>query len=311
MLDRRTLLLAGLDLPRLRGVEIGPLDRPLVRREDGPITYVDYCDMPSLKMIYRNSPTVRVSRIQVDAALGKRSLSEALAGKTPFHYVVASHVIEHTPDLIGWMQQLRDILVDGGEVRLAVPDKRFTFDYMRRESPVAEVLAAYMDRAKRPSRQAMFDFLLNMGPVDLADAWCSKPVVKPSYTMAEAIAKVRADAAQSGAYFDIHCWVFTPRSFADLMATLAEEHLMPFACSGFTDTRPNTLEFLVSARKSDDFQGNAQSWKHMRRQVRQYDFTTSTGAHAEASMAQRIAKSLKHVVHPDASLGADGGRRGS
>ena len=290
MLDRRTLLLAGLDLPNLRGVEIGPLDRPLVRREDGPITYVDYCDILSLKMTYRNSPSVRVSRIQLDVALGQRSLAEALAQHMPFDYVVASHVIEHTPDLIGWMHQLRDILVDGGQVRLAIPDRRFTFDYPRRESTVAEALAAYLDKAKRPTRQAMFDFFLNMGPVDLSEAWCRPPIVKPQYTVAEAIAKVEADGTQSGAYFDIHAWVFTPHSFADLMATLAMQRLMPFACASFTDTQPHTLEFLVNARQSEDWEANAESWKHMRRQVQDFDFTPQTGA--RSGMAHRIARSL-------------------
>ncbi|MPW20588.1 methyltransferase domain-containing protein [Paraburkholderia sp. CNPSo 3157] len=79
------------------------------------------------------NPSVDVDKIvETDAIWGKRTLAETL--KRPVDFIVASHVIEHVPDLITWLRELSHALRPGGQVRLAIPDKRFTFDLLRRET---------------------------------------------------------------------------------------------------------------------------------------------------------------------------------
>ena len=41
---------------------------------------------------------------------------------------VANHVLEHIPDIIFWMDQLRRISCDNAHVFLSLPDKRYTFE---------------------------------------------------------------------------------------------------------------------------------------------------------------------------------------
>ena len=47
--ERRSRILAGIEVARERGLEIGPLDRAVVRKSDGPVEYVDYTDTESLR----------------------------------------------------------------------------------------------------------------------------------------------------------------------------------------------------------------------------------------------------------------------
>jgi hypothetical protein len=53
----------------------------------------------------------------------------------------------------------------------AVPDRRFTFDCLRRESKTSEVLTAYVLRAVAPTPQMILDHYLNVRAVDVIAAW--------------------------------------------------------------------------------------------------------------------------------------------
>ncbi|THI93750.1 hypothetical protein E7Z54_20625 [Nocardioides sp.] len=42
----------------------------------------------------------------------------------PFDWVFASRVIEHVPDLVGWLEQTESLVVEDGALVLVVPDRR-------------------------------------------------------------------------------------------------------------------------------------------------------------------------------------------
>ena len=69
--------------------------------------------------------------LPIDVVLGDRSIAEALVDHPKFDYVVGSHVIEQIPDLVSWFTDVHSILKPDGPFRLAIPDRRFTFDYLR------------------------------------------------------------------------------------------------------------------------------------------------------------------------------------
>lgn len=282
---RRERLLAGLDLARLRGAEIGPLHNPLVAKSDGPVLYVDHCDTETLRAIWAKDPSVDIARLHVDVPWRRQTFAEALAASAAaggpdataplrLDYVVASHVIEHVPDLIGWLQQIAAVLTAGGQLRLAVPDRRFTFDQRRRTSALKDVLAAYVERAQVPSAACILDHTLNMATVDVGAAWrgelelASQP---PIYAFDYCLATAR-DAFENGSYHDFHCWVFTPRSFLALLLTLAERDLQPFACERFDDTPLNDFEFILHLGLCEDRERRADSWRQALATARQYAF---------------------------------------
>jgi SAM-dependent methyltransferase len=271
-MDRRQKILDGLDLGNSVGAEIGPLCRPIVTREEGRVFYVDYTGADTLKAKYANDPSVDVSKIvEVDAIWGDNSLKEALCDEVVLDYVIASHVIEHVPDLVTWLDEVRSVLKPGGELRLAIPDRRFTFDYLRGETRISDVLTAYLVRARVPQPHEVLDFVLNAKKVDLQKAWSGEIDVAelvPYHTFEDAMTRAR-DVLENGTYHDTHCWVFTPRSFSGLCQRLASVGLLHFACQTFHDTEHNQLEFFVKLRRCDDREEIMKSWRQMKESVRE------------------------------------------
>ena len=258
-MERRDKLLAAIDLPALTGLEVGPLNRPLVRRTDGPIVYVDHADTPALRLKYAGDPNVDIDEIvEVDAVWGSGTLREAVGRNVD--YVVASHVIEHVPDLISWLAEVSEVLTPRGELRLAVPDRRFTFDYNRSETRLSDVVHAWSLKPRVPLPTSILDFCLEVGAVDPIAAW-QGAITPPSpmYGVNDAL-NLAKDARENGAYHDVHCWVFTPISFARLLGRLAKLGLMNFSCEQFFETERNSIEFIVHARRCDDAAKAAASW---------------------------------------------------
>jgi SAM-dependent methyltransferase len=268
MQTREDIMLDGLVVAELAGVEIGPLDRPLVRKDQGYIHYVDHCDTEALKERWSADPDVDTDLLHVDAVWGAHTLREALSaaggGVWPaVDYVLASHVVEHVPDLVSWLNEVTDVLKPGGTLRLAVPDKRYTFDYLRKVTTLAEVSDAFAQRRRAPSGAMVLDFNLKVVRVDCGAAWngpLDESRLEHYCTPEEALAEA-SDAETTGTYHDVHCWVFTPESFALLMADLAQRGLMRLSCANLVPTRPNTFEFFVDLRPADCREQAEKTWR--------------------------------------------------
>ncbi len=206
----------------------------------------------------------------MDAVWGERTLAEALGPDTKVDYVLASHVVEHVPDLISWLQELRAVLKPGGQVRLVVPDKRFTFDLYRRETVLSDVLAAHLVRARKPLLPSVVDFVLFSTTVDHMKAWNGEMPAELALTRERFnwAYHVGRDVIDHDNYHDVHCWVVTPRSFAMLFAEMAEFGLLDFSCAAFHDTEPCEIEFFVVLQQSADPAEMAESWRRMSRAAR-------------------------------------------
>jgi hypothetical protein len=241
------------------GIEIGPLFKPVVLKDEGEVVYVDHLDTESLKAKYADDPNVETSKIvSVDAVWGSRTLLQAVSRRVD--YVIASHVAEHVPDLIGWLSEIQDVLCPGGTLRLTVPDKRFTFDIDRRETELADVLAAYVVKARSPLPRAIIDHVLQCTTVDLHAVWDGRyQPEERTYDVAGAL-NVARDAHENGAYHDVHCWVFTPAGFCRLFERLATEGLVQFRCDAFFDTERYQLDFTVIMSRCDDRAEASRSW---------------------------------------------------
>jgi SAM-dependent methyltransferase len=282
MLDRPALIIGELLAPTnpvraVRAAEIGPLNRPLLGKTavgpGGVVFYVDHCDTDTLRAKWANDPSVDTAVLHVDAVWGDVDLRGAIDRSAlavdqgligaPLDFVVASHVIEHVPDVVSWLQEIAHVLRPDGRLRLAVPDKRFTFDLLRQPSSLAQVCEAYVCRWRRPSPGQILDFAINEVVVDQQQAWrgeVDRAALRHPHTLAGAMAVAR-DSADNGTYHDVHCWVFTPDSFAALFEALAREGLVPFACERLIDTPEPELEFYAWLRRCDDAQEAAASWQ--------------------------------------------------
>lgn len=268
-MDRRERVLQGLDLENCSILEIGPLANPMVKKSNGNVLYADYVDASALRLRYANDPHVDVARIvDIDAIWGEQTMLDALGGRL-VDYIIASHVIEHVPDLITWLKELHSVLLPKGEVRLVIPDKRYTFDYLRSETQLCDVVSTYLVRARVPQPREIIDFCVNKVQLDVARAWRGDvdPDSLPRDFTFEGAVWLARDVLANGTYHDVHCWVFTPHSFAHLCTELAKADLLNFACKAFFVTERNQLEFFVTLVKSTDKQELVQSWREMMRKT--------------------------------------------
>ncbi len=290
-MDRLSVLLQGLDLRGTRGLEIGPLHNPILRRPQADVLYVDHVDTDGLRAKYRDDPDVDPGRIvEVDIVWSAGSLADACDGGR-FDYVIASHVIEHVPDLIGWLAQRKSVLHPSGTVRLIVPDGRYCFDYRRETSSAADLILAARARATAPGPRQILDFMLNIAPLPLEEAWNGRrpPWPPPQRHEYERAVAAMEHAGATGAYRDVHCWVFTPLAFARLMRQLAAYGLLGFACSRCTATAPGELDFFVHLVATDDAAliADTWSWAVQQHEAEPPECDRSAGLQAELASLRR------------------------
>jgi len=120
------------------------------------VQYVDVFSRDQLRANYANDQNVSADRIpQIDFVLsgpdGVRPLSDVVRPAAPFEWVVASHVVEHVPDVIAWLAQIAEILDDDGRLLLVVPDRRFTFDILCPSTTAGCLRPMTWERPARPS----------------------------------------------------------------------------------------------------------------------------------------------------------------
>ena len=135
-----------------RGLELGPLHRPIPRHDGMRMTYVDYQDQETLQRAY---PKLAKHIVPVDVLDDAQTL--ATVEPASFDFLISAHVIEHMRDPIGalvnWLRAVRD----GGLLYLIVPDKRRTFDKLRVRTTLEHMVLDY----QQPSTERDFEHFLD------------------------------------------------------------------------------------------------------------------------------------------------------
>jgi SAM-dependent methyltransferase len=254
--------LACIDVRTMRGLEIGPLAAPRVRKDQGEIVYVDHTDGEGLRRKYADNSVLKDyldQIVDIDYVIGDgQGIHEALADQAPFDYVIASHLIEHIPDPVTWLSDIASLLRPSGILSLVIPDKRFTFDINRRTTEIAELVDGYLRRLHKPSFKQAYDFISKeiTEMVDPSALWAGTAdfsnVVRSDVPDPDVAAlQLCRTIGSSDQYVDLHCSVFTPDSFLVLHEKLARLGLIEFEIAHFVPTEFNELEFHVSLRRTD------------------------------------------------------------
>lgn len=248
-IDRTEKLLHGLriDLP---GVEIGPSFAPIAPKAKGfQTTVVDHASKDELVSKYQGH-AVDVGRIEdVDVVWTSGSLAEALHKRCGFAWVIASHVIEHTPDLIGFVNGCEQVLDDEGTLSLAVPDRRYCFDFWRRATGIGAVIDAHLIGRQMHSPGTVAEHHLYAVLSEGAVAWSrgTRGTLSPAHSIAFA-KEIMTHAISASAYIDCHAWVFTPSSFRLLVHDLAALGMIRLRESTFFDSEG--CEFIVQLSRN-------------------------------------------------------------
>ena len=254
MEDRRTRLIGDIDTHAALGVEIGALHAPVLERQDGRVLYVDYAPASILRASLRHEGVDPADVLEVDIVWGETPLADAIGEKVDV--VVASHVLEHVPDLIGWLGELHAAMRLGATLGLAIPDRRCTFDAWRNDTTIGELVEAHLTARVRPSLRQVFEAATYSIDAAASEPWRGEDGERLPHHILAGLKNIYRwldeDLKHSAEYVDVHCWVFTPRSFLVLAEALAALSLFPFAIAGFYPTEPGEIEFQVRLRACRD-----------------------------------------------------------
>jgi hypothetical protein len=249
--------LIDIDVHTMRGLEVGPLASPVVRKDEGSVLYIDHTNAEGLRAKYANDPGMQerlADIVDVDYVIQPgQSLRDVVGHDGPFDYIIASHLVEHIPDMVGWMNDVASVLHERGVLSLVLPDKRYCFDINRSVTEISDVIDAHQRQLTRPSYGQVYDAFSNVINVDCAAVWDGtidySGVKRSDCEDADvsALAYCR-DVLGSDQFVDVHCHVFTPRSFLEIVSALIRLELLHFEISSFFPTERGTFEFFVSLR---------------------------------------------------------------
>jgi len=245
-MDRTALLLSLIDLSGV-GLEIGPGFDPLVPKSSGRrVETVDHASAAELREKYRNAENVDISRIEeVDYVSDGRPLGELINKPGHYDYIVGSHVIEHTPDMLGFLKDCEALLKEDGFLVLAVPDKRRCFDVFQPLTSTGMVLQAHLERRIRHTPGLMFDFIAYNGLLDGKSGWSFGADGALTFVHDLAFAQYGYEQAiSSTTYVDAHAWRFTPSSFRLVLNDLYEAGHLGLREAFFSESE--SLEFYMS-----------------------------------------------------------------
>lgn len=286
---RRERLNRGIRFAHARCLEIGALIDPVLCRENGNVFYADHLSTEELKEQFAwNTNFDSRQLVEIDYIWKKEcALKECVDGQ--FDYVIASHVAEHVPDLIGWIEEIRQILKPDGQLRLVLPDGRYSFDMKRQPTRLADLLAAWLKKSTCPETHLVLDFALNkINDKDIPrihaeyGLYPDKENLESQIPFSEVLEWGERTLIPDH-YEDIHCWVLHLGLFVKLMMNLAEHGLIKMACVEWFDIDPSKLsyEFTVFLVSEKNREKCVESWKEVYEKIRISPYQFSFAQHLE------------------------------
>lgn len=246
----------GLPLAAGRGLEVAPLFRPILTKAMGKVDYTDYMSTAELRERDKSHPD-SVNLVDIDFVWAPGARLKDCAGGRMYDYVVSSHVLEHVPNPVSWLEQTLEVCNPGAIIAMALPTKYNPIDLLRENTTISEWVGSYIESRSIPTAQQVFDCLhysrtipptVAPGQLSRADA-----MALPSGYNTEQAMGFAHRAFSHQVYTDVHCSVFSPDSFRDLIEQvialgLLDVEILDIHTAGGADPR-NLPEFYVKLKK--------------------------------------------------------------
>ncbi len=244
-MDRNSKIFYNLD-PKGFGLEIGPSHNPIAPKIAGfNVKVLDHLSDEGLILNYVGHGVCLENIEHVDYVWNGEPFAELVGAEHVFDWIIASHVIEHTPCLITFIKHCEGVLKEGGVLSLAVPDKRYCFDVYREKTGLSPVLDAFRERRKIHSSGTAADYFLNVVTKGGNLAWSRDYDGETRFTHGLGEAKQAIKAIENdGVFLDVHSWVFTPCSFRLLIEDLYQLGYIRLRETSFFDTEG--CEFFIT-----------------------------------------------------------------
>lgn len=204
------------------GIEIGPSHNPMAPKKAGyNVEIIDHMTREQLVEKYREHQVCLENIEEVDHVWNGESYCQLTGRESYYDWVIASHMIEHTPDFIGFLLDCEKLLKDDGVLLLVVPDKRYCFDHYRPITGLSKVVDAYIRKDTIHTPGTVAEYYLNVVSKGGGIAWASGARGKYEYVhgVNDALNGINLVVEQK-AYIDVHSWCFVPNSFRLLINDL-------------------------------------------------------------------------------------------
>ena len=177
-----------------RGLEIGPLHRPMVKHAGMQVEYIDRCTVAELREHY---PELNDLPLIEPDIIGDAENLAPIPDRS-YDFLISAHVIEHMKNPLGSLEQWCRVVKPGGKIYLIVPDKRAIFDRHRVRTTLGHIILDY----RRPSADRDFEHYLDYA-IHVHDQ-------RDSASLVEADRLVATD-------YSIHFHVFIPTDIINLL----------------------------------------------------------------------------------------------
>lgn len=248
-MDRSTRLLGTADRSQTI-LEIGPGYSPLAPKAAGWRTHiVDHAPQDLLRAKYATAD-VDINVIEeVDTVWAGGPLHEAvpavLLGRVDT--ILASHVLEHMPDPIGFLQSASRLVTPLAVLSLALPDRRYCFDCFRPWTTTGDWLEAHRRGSRGHSLKTRYDHVAYAALLDGRLAWGPGPIGRPTlgdpFEVAREVVRTFG-GSETEPYQDCHAWQFTPAGFRLIMLELKALELTDWQIESIHLS--DSFEFFVS-----------------------------------------------------------------
>jgi len=262
--NRKSLIMEGISKENTKGIEIGPWTNPLAPKKEGWNTLIIDCfETETLKIKAKQqsnipNPALVDSIEDVDIQWSGGSL-KAMLEKQRIHnldYFVSSHNIEHSVDIIDYLQAAEHSISQKGVIAMAIPDMRFTFDLFRNPSTVADALRVNRQASFYHDPESVFDQNLNSAINGGKPCWTTNTAIQDLDFVSSPASALEAYqqhlSDDNPEYQDCHRWCFVPASFRLLIHDL---RLMGLANLRITslhsaETGVQGSEFIVQLKRT-------------------------------------------------------------
>lgn len=252
-MNRNDRVLAAVDTGGV-GLEIGPSYNPIAAKSAGfDVRTMDHASRADLVAKYSKMgmPAEQLDRIEdVDFIWNGEPLTAVVGTDQRFDYIIASHVVEHTVDLIAFLNECGALLTDSGVICLVVPDKRFCFDHLRPLTSAGQLVEAHLFSTAVHGPASFIDTqLLRVRRNGTDDTWTPATadgigVVPCSW---DRVQEITSYVVPQDTYIDIHRWMFTPSSFRLLIHDLVGLGYLQVTVDDISET--HGYEFFVQLRQ--------------------------------------------------------------
>lgn len=212
------------------GIEIGPSHNPIAPKKNGyKVNIIDHLSREDLIKKYHGHNVNLENIEEVDFVWKGESYSELTGVEKHYDWIIASHVIEHTPDLIGFLIDCDSILKDDGVISLVVPDKRYCFDHFRPITGLSKIIDNHFQKETLHTAGTVAEYYLNVVSKAGNIAWDS--TASGDYSFVHTLENAKhgiKSVLNEKKYIDVHAWCFVPHSFRLIIQDLFDLGLIPF-----------------------------------------------------------------------------------